>query len=120
MLIILGNLEDCKGVVQFFRAGAGRGWRGGRGIWRAGRGGRFGTLHLYERARNRPRLRLAAWYIPATGAIAFIPYLSVILSDGGVPDAVVPVLIGMIPLGTFLGGPLWTWVADRSGTWPPR
>ncbi len=62
------------------------------------------------------RARLIAWYVAAIGTLCMIPYLAVILSDVGLDDRRVALTMMALPLGTVIGGPLWSLIADRTGS----
>jgi PPP family 3-phenylpropionic acid transporter len=61
-------------------------------------------------------LRLFAYYGAVLGAIGTVPYLSVLLREAGLPDALVAVALAAIPIGALAGGPFWAAVADATGS----
>ncbi|MEO0605839.1 MAG: MFS transporter [Myxococcota bacterium] len=62
---------------------------------------------------QRP-LALVLWYAAQTGSATLSPWLSSLLSDAGWSTAAVTAILVTVPIGRLLGGPLWSWVADRS------
>ncbi len=66
--------------------------------------------------RSSSRGRLILWYCLAVGSLgAFHPLLSLVLERRGAPSGVIPLLLALFPLGVLLAGPLWGWLADRTG-----
>lgn len=62
------------------------------------------------------RLRLALWYALVIGSAgALHPFFAVVLSSLGAPTLAIAALGALFPLGMVAAGPLWGWVADRSG-----
>ncbi len=60
-------------------------------------------------------LRLLLWYLATVGALGISPFLAVRLSDVGLPDPAVTAVLMALPLGTLVGGPLWTSAVERYG-----
>lgn len=63
----------------------------------------------------RPPGALVAWYAFSTGAIALTPWLGPLLTDAGWSESQASALLLVLPIGRLVGGPLWSWVADRAG-----
>lgn len=62
------------------------------------------------------RLRLIAFYVLTIGSVgALHPFLGLALERAGAPDAFKAALMALFPVGFLVAGPLWTWIADRSG-----
>lgn len=59
--------------------------------------------------------RLIAWYIAATGALAVMVFVAVLLTDGGYSPAEASATLMLVPIGHLIGAPLWSWVADVTG-----
>lgn len=62
-----------------------------------------------------PRLRLIAWYVAAFGALGALPYLASVLSDKGLSDPDIAVVMALLPMGALFASPAWSWLADRTG-----
>ncbi|MEN0068046.1 MAG: MFS transporter [Myxococcota bacterium] len=62
---------------------------------------------------QRPAI-LVLWYAAQTGSATFSPWLGSLLSDAGWTTTAVAAILISVPLGRLLGGPLWSWVADRT------
>lgn len=45
-----------------------------------------------------------------------MPYFAVLLSEAGLPDAWVALALATVPIGVLIGGPLWSWIADSTGS----
>lgn len=60
-----------------------------------------------------PLLRLLAYYASSVGAITVVPFLSVVLSDEGLEDGEVALLLLLVPVVQLLSAPFWSWAADR-------
>jgi PPP family 3-phenylpropionic acid transporter len=61
-------------------------------------------------------LRLVAWYVLAIGSLgALHPLLGFALERIGTPDVAKTALFSIFPIGFMVAGPLWGWVADRTG-----
>jgi MFS transporter, PPP family, 3-phenylpropionic acid transporter len=58
---------------------------------------------------------MAAYYVAAVGSLALMPYLSVLLSAGGLTDVQITLALSVFPLGTLFLGPAWATLADRTG-----
>ena len=61
------------------------------------------------------KTHLYAFYFANLGSIACAPFFAVELYSRGIPLPLVPALLSVIPMGILLGGPVWGWVADRTG-----
>jgi len=60
--------------------------------------------------------RLVAWYVFAVGSIgALHPFFGLALDRSGTPDVAKTLLFAIFPAAFLLAGPLWGWVADRTG-----
>lgn len=58
--------------------------------------------------------RLLVWYCGAVGAITALPWVAAVLSDEGLADGAIASILMILPVGTLIGGPLWSWMADRA------
>ena len=58
---------------------------------------------------------LAIWYAGSIGSLAFLPYIANILADRGVPRENIGWMMLSMPVAFVLGGPAWSWLADRTG-----
>lgn len=63
---------------------------------------------------QRPAAALVLWYAAQTGSATFAPWLGSLLTDAGWTTSAVTAILVTVPLGRLLGGPLWSWVADRT------
>jgi PPP family 3-phenylpropionic acid transporter len=61
------------------------------------------------------RTRLVAWYVPALGALGIAPYWAVLLDERGLSGPAISLVMMAFPATTLLAGPLWGWLADRTG-----
>ncbi len=62
------------------------------------------------------KLRLVLWYVLAVGSIGSLhPFLALALERAGASGRASSLLFTLFPLGFLLAGPLWGWVADRTG-----
>jgi len=57
---------------------------------------------------------LVLWYAAQTGSATLQPWLGSLLTDVGWSTAAVTAILVTVPVGRLLGGPLWSWFADRS------
>lgn len=65
---------------------------------------------------SAPRRRLVLWYCLAIGSIgALHPLLSLVLLRRGASETAIPSVLALFPLGLLFAGPLWGWLADRTG-----
>jgi len=62
------------------------------------------------------RLRLSTWYAVGVGSIVAIPFLTVVLVDSGLSQSAAAAAMLVLPFGQLIGGPLWSWVADRTAS----
>lgn len=60
--------------------------------------------------------RLVAFYVCSAGAISCMPYLSVLLSESGLPDSWVGLALAVFPVGLLGASPVWAWLADQRGS----
>lgn len=61
---------------------------------------------------QRPAI-LLLWYAAQSGSATFSPWLGSLLTDAGWSASAVTALLVTVPLGRLLGGPMWSWFADR-------
>lgn len=62
------------------------------------------------------KLRLVLWYALAVGSIGSLhPFLALALDRAGATGRSASLLFTLFPLGFLLAGPVWGWVADRTG-----
>jgi MFS transporter, PPP family, 3-phenylpropionic acid transporter len=62
------------------------------------------------------KLRLVLWYALAVGSIGSLhPFLALALERAGATGRSTSLLFTLFPLGFLFAGPLWGWVADRTG-----
>jgi PPP family 3-phenylpropionic acid transporter len=59
---------------------------------------------------------LVAYYAATVGAVGCNPYLSLLLSDTGLSDRQVALVLGLVPVGALVGGLVWASVADAMGS----
>ncbi|MBN2797525.1 MAG: MFS transporter [Deltaproteobacteria bacterium] len=62
---------------------------------------------------SHPLLR--AWYATSYGGIAMLPFMALLLVSSGLSEGEAAALLALTPVGLLVGGPLWAWVADRTG-----
>lgn len=60
------------------------------------------------------RWRLVAWYVGAVGSVTLYPWVATLLVGAGLDRGTAATALVMLPVATLLGGPLWSWVADRT------
>jgi PPP family 3-phenylpropionic acid transporter len=63
---------------------------------------------------RRVTIRLVLWYACATGALAFHPFVGVLLGDLGITGRELAMALAIMPVCTLLGAPSWAWLADRT------
>ncbi len=62
------------------------------------------------------KLRLVLWYALAVGSIGSLhPFLALALERAGASGRASSLLFTLFPLGFLFAGPIWGWVADRTG-----
>lgn len=62
------------------------------------------------------RSKLVLWYVLAIGSIgALHPFLALALGRAGASATSAALLMILFPLGFLASGPLWGWIADRTG-----
>ncbi len=62
---------------------------------------------------QRP-VALVLWYAAQTASATLSPWLGPLLADAGWSTAAVTAILVTVPIGRLLGGPIWSWVADRT------
>jgi len=60
------------------------------------------------------RLTLSLWYAAQTSTATLTPWLGSMLTDARWSEITVTAILVTVPMGRLLGGPLWSWVADRT------